>query len=89
MSGTALDPTEMRYVFKMVKKVQATGEAQANGVVETSDDYIGVGDNHVMTFDMSDVADFHVNNVVLDKTQSKGQNGRLCTPVNLTLSDQP
>lgn len=28
-----------------------------------------------MSFDMSDVADFNVNNVVLDKSQSKGQNG--------------
>lgn len=75
LSGTSLDPTEMRYVFKMVKKVQAAGDTQANGTLELSDDYIGVGDNHVMSFDMSDVADFHVCNVILDKTQSKAQNG--------------
>lgn len=75
LSGTSLDPTEMRYVFKMVKKIQAAVDAPVNGTVETSEDYIGVGDNHVMAFDMSDVAEFHVSNVVLNKAQGKGQNG--------------
>ncbi|KAF1955507.1 hypothetical protein CC80DRAFT_493007 [Byssothecium circinans] len=75
LSGTSLDPTEMRYVFKMVKKVQAAGDAQVNGTAEASDDYIGTGENYVVSFDMSDVADFHVSNVILDKTQAKGQNG--------------
>ena len=75
LSGTNLDPSEMRYVFKMVKKVQAANDTQANGTSELSDDYIGSGDDHVMIFDMGDVADFHVNGVVLDKTHSKGQNG--------------
>ncbi|KAF2635826.1 PAB1 binding protein-like protein [Massarina eburnea CBS 473.64] len=75
LSGTSLDPTELRYVFKMVKKVQAAGDTVVNGTAEASDDYIGAGDNYVMSFDMSDVADFHVNNVILDKTLSKGQNG--------------
>ncbi|KAL1612534.1 poly(A)-binding protein binding protein [Paraconiothyrium brasiliense] len=76
LSGTNLDPTEMRYVFKMVKKVQAANDTpHVNGNSEPSDDYIGSGDDHVMIFDMGDVADFHVNGVVLDKTHSKGQNG--------------
>ncbi|CAI6338275.1 unnamed protein product [Periconia digitata] len=75
LSGTSLDPGEMRYVFKMVKRTQAATEGQTNGTAEASDDYIGTGDNYVMSFDMSDVADFHVDNVILDKSQSKGQNG--------------
>ena len=78
LSGTSLDPTEMRYVFKMVKRVQPAGDAQTNGTGEASDDYIGVGDTHVMSFDIGDVADFHVNHVLLDnKSQSKVQNGML------------
>lgn len=88
LSGTSLDPTEMRYVFKMVKKVQPAGDAQVNGTIDVSDDYVGVGDNHVMAFDMSDVADFHVNNVILDKTQAKGRNGMflaISTSQSLTL----
>ncbi|KAF1849768.1 uncharacterized protein K460DRAFT_272116 [Cucurbitaria berberidis CBS 394.84] len=75
LSGTSLDPSELRYVFKMVKKLLPASHAQTNGSGDVSDDYIGVGDYHVMSFDMSDVADFNVNNVVLDKSQTKGQNG--------------
>jgi hypothetical protein len=75
LSGTSLDPSELRYVFKMVKKLLPAANAQTNGTGEASDDYVGVGDYHVMSFDMSDVADFNVNNVVLDKSQAKSQNG--------------
>lgn len=73
LSGTSLDPSELRYVFKMVKQLPPANTAQANG--QTSDEYTGTGESYVMSFDMSDVADFNVNNVVLDKTQAKGQNG--------------
>lgn len=75
LSGTNLDPSEMRYVFKMVKRVQPAADSHVNGTSDASDDYVGRGDNHVMSFDMSDVADFCVPNVVLDKAQAKNQNG--------------
>ncbi|PSN68590.1 hypothetical protein BS50DRAFT_571836 [Corynespora cassiicola Philippines] len=75
LSGTNLDPTEMRYVFKMVKRVQPAADSHVNGTSDAPDDYVGRGDNHVMSFDMSDVADFCVPNVVLDKAQAKNQNG--------------
>lgn len=75
LSGTSLDPSELRYVFKMVKKLLPASNAQSNGTGDVPDDYVGVGDYHVMSFDMSDVADFNVNHVVLDKSQAKGQNG--------------
>ncbi|KAF2471641.1 uncharacterized protein BDR25DRAFT_324831 [Lindgomyces ingoldianus] len=75
LSGTSLDPTEMRYVFKMVKRVQPANDAQVNGANEMSDDYVGTGDYHVMSFDIGDVADLHTPNVVLDKSQTKAQNG--------------
>lgn len=73
----------MRYIFKMVKRVQPATDAQVNGTSDTSDDYIGVGDTHVMAFDIGDVADFHVANVVLEKTQAKAQNGMLASLLNL------
>ncbi|KAF2200441.1 hypothetical protein GQ43DRAFT_73040 [Delitschia confertaspora ATCC 74209] len=75
LSGTSLDPSEMRYVFKMVKRVQSARDAGVNGPSEATDDYVGVGDFHVMTFDIGDVADFNVSNVVLEKTSSKTPNG--------------
>ncbi|OCK81729.1 hypothetical protein K432DRAFT_8142 [Lepidopterella palustris CBS 459.81] len=74
-SGASLDPAELRYVFKMVKRVQLTSDSQVNGMSETVDDYVGVGDTHVMTFDIGDVADLNVQSVVLDKVQAKPQNG--------------
>lgn len=73
LSGTSLDPSELRYVFKMVKQLPPAGNSQPNG--QTPDEYVGQGEFSVKAFDMSDVADFNVNNVVLDKTQAKGQNG--------------
>lgn len=57
----------------MVRQLQPADNAQANG--QPSDEYAGQGDSHVKSFDMSDVADFNVNNVILDKTQAKAQNG--------------
>ncbi|KAF2710622.1 hypothetical protein K504DRAFT_266615 [Pleomassaria siparia CBS 279.74] len=75
LSGTSLDPSEMRYVFKMVKRIQPAGDAQVKGTNEVSDDYVGVGDSHVMSFDIGDVAHFNVDHVVLDKTQARTQNG--------------
>lgn len=74
LSGHSLDPSELRYVFKMVKKLVPTSSAQTNGTGDT-DSYVGTGDSYVMSFDMGDVADFNVNNVVLDKSQARAQNG--------------
>jgi hypothetical protein len=74
LSGTSLDPTEMRYVFKMVKKLPAN-DSQANGSTDSSGDYVGDGDSHVMAFDAGDVAHFHVPNVDLSKARSRAQNG--------------
>jgi hypothetical protein len=74
LSGTSLDPTEMRYVFKMVKKISA-GDAQVNGSSDLSDEYVGHGENHVKSFDIGDVADFNCNGVVLNQGQARAQNG--------------
>jgi hypothetical protein len=60
----------------MVKKIQPANNAQTNGTSDVSDEYVGVGDYHVMSFDMSDVADFNVNNVILDKSHVKSHNGK-------------
>jgi hypothetical protein len=59
----------------MVKKLLPPTNAQTNGSGDVSDDYVGSGDYHVMSFDIGDVADFTVNNVVLDKSHAKATNG--------------
>ena len=51
------------------------GDGQVNGSSDVTDDYVGVGENHVMSFDIADVADLNVNNVILEKTAVKAPNG--------------
>ncbi|KAF2742455.1 hypothetical protein M011DRAFT_266920 [Sporormia fimetaria CBS 119925] len=75
LSGSALDPTNTKYVFKMVKRVHPTGEAQPNGTSEASGEYVGEGDSHVRAFDVADVAQYSVPQVALDKSPGKHQNG--------------
>jgi hypothetical protein len=65
----------MRYVFKMVRRVQAAGAGSVNGASDVSGDYVGHGDSHVMSFDIADVVDFIAPNVVFDMGQGKAQNG--------------
>lgn len=45
-----------------------------NGNSELSDEYIGEGEDHVMTFDVQDTADLYVANVVTENAQAT-QNG--------------
>ncbi|KAF2461670.1 hypothetical protein BDY21DRAFT_92512 [Lineolata rhizophorae] len=70
-SGATLEPYEARYVLKMVKRVPAEDQ-KTNGTTEQP--YIGVGEDHVMTFDLQDVVDLEVNNVTSPMTRGS-QNG--------------
>lgn len=58
----------------MVQKIQSGGKAEANGNVETHDDYIGSGDDHAMSFDPKDVVHLAVQGVTFD-IRDKAQNG--------------
>jgi hypothetical protein len=69
------EQSEARYLLKMVKKASGPNDKQINGA-DSSDGYVGTGENHAMTFAVRDVADFNAQNVRLDKNLSKaGQNG--------------
>lgn len=59
----------------MVKRLQ-----QVNGDAETAGEYIGIGADHVMTLDTTDVVDLAVPQVKLDKVQSRAQNGKYFVP---------
>jgi len=59
----------------MAKKLASPQNNHVNGVTETSEDYIGTGPDHIMTFDMQDVVDLSVNNARLDQTSSRVPNG--------------
>lgn len=53
---------------------QLTGRGETNGVKDMSEDYIGVGDEHAMTFDIKEVIDLAVEEVGFN-TRDDSQNG--------------
>jgi len=69
-----LETPELRYVLKMVKRTKSSDE-QANGDGESADDYVGVGEDYAMAFDIQDVVDLTCSNVLTDRTQARAPNG--------------
>ncbi|KAI9811605.1 MAG: hypothetical protein M1827_005354 [Pycnora praestabilis] len=76
-SGALLEPGEMTYVLRMVKRIKSAGEEQVNGSVDAGNEFVGVGPDHTMTFEIKDVVEFAVGNVGLNDPVSKTQNGLL------------
>lgn len=79
LSGTSLDPNELRYVFKMVKHAGNVSGSAANGTDAQSGAYVGNDSDHVMSVDVSDVACLTGRGVVFDGRQTRAQNGT-CQP---------
>ena len=74
-SGASLESSaKSQYILKMVKKTRLASHQQVNGNTESSDEYVGVGEDHVMKFDVQDTADLAVNNVVTANAHAT-QNG--------------
>ena len=73
-SGAVLESAEMRYTLKMVKNVNLSVE-QANGNSSMANGFLGVGDDHAMTFSVQDVAELVVSQVVIDRAQQKYNKG--------------
>ena len=70
-SGIFSSMSDSRYIIKMAKKLSSQNK-QANGVV---DEVIGTGPDRVLSFDIQDVVHLSVDNVRLDKSQSRAQSG--------------
>jgi PAB1-binding protein PBP1 len=73
-AGVNVEASEPHYILKMTKRLQAAPDT-ANGTATPSDDYLGTGDDHLLTFSTQDVVDLAVQNVALDKSTAKAQNG--------------
>ena len=74
-SGAVLELTDLRYTLKMAKKVNSSVEQQANGNVSTATEFLGVGEDHTMTFAVQDVAELVVSQVVINRAQQKHNKG--------------
>jgi len=68
---------ESAYLLKMVRQIKNGEKGQANGIQEDTAAYVGVGDEHDMTFNVKDVAEVAIDGVQLSG-QDKYQNGEYC-----------
>ena len=73
-AGVDLDVAEPHYILKMVKRIQ-NSSGTTNGTMGPSDDYLGTGEDHLLTFPLVDVVDLVVSEVTLDKPPHRAQNG--------------
>ncbi|KAL8854678.1 MAG: hypothetical protein Q9221_000460 [Calogaya cf. arnoldii] len=64
--GSTFENNEPKCFLQMVQKVKAKDKTEINGDHETHDDYVGVGENHSMSFDMKDVINVAVEGVTFD-----------------------
>ena len=70
--GATMEGPESGYLLKMVQQVNHRGEV--NGVKEVSEEYIGVGNEHAMSFDLKDVIHLAAAEVGFN-ARDKSQNG--------------
>ncbi|KAG8528108.1 uncharacterized protein KY384_007024 [Bacidia gigantensis] len=56
--GASLSQDEPEYLLKMVQHQRRGDRGEVNGVRENSREYIGVGEDHAMSFKLRDVVDF-------------------------------
>ena len=74
-SGGSFDSNaKNQYVLKMAKRTRLPNHQQANGVTDVAHEYIGEGQDHVMTFDVQDTVDLAVTGVTTAAAQPV-QNG--------------
>ena len=61
------------FVLKMTKRI-SSANGQANGNSNTTDEYVGSGEDHIMTFSQNDIIDLSVENLSLEKSAGKNAN---------------
>lgn len=73
--GASIENQDISYLLKMVQQTKAADKTDTtNGVKDTSMDYIGVGEDHSMSFEGKDVLNVAVDGVIFS-AQEKQQNG--------------
>ena len=72
--GADVESHEPSYLLKMVQQIRFGNKSEVNGNQENLGEYIGIGDDYSMSFDIKEVADLAVDNVTFDH-RDKSQNG--------------
>lgn len=73
--GVFESAAKSQYVLKMVQRKQRPGHPQANGMADAVSEYVGDGDDHVMSFDVQDTADLAVADVATAAAARPAPNG--------------
>ncbi|KAJ5610838.1 hypothetical protein N7510_007557 [Penicillium lagena] len=74
-SSSTLEASDSSFLLKMVQRASQENQPKANGVSEVTSPYLGTGPDHSMAFDIKDVADIAVPNVVPAEVSAKESNG--------------
>ncbi|KAK0286738.1 poly(A)-binding protein binding protein [Friedmanniomyces endolithicus] len=83
--------TKSMYVLKMVRRTRSLGDAQVNGDADMSEEYLGEGEDHMMSFDAQDTLLFAVDGVIVadaPPTQNGSTTGSFRTDTEIS-SRQP
>jgi len=71
------------FVLKMTKKISSSN-GEANGSFNAIDEYVGNGEDHIMTFSQNDIIDLSVENLSLEKSAGKNANSMsICLMCNI------
>jgi len=74
-SGGSFDPSaKNQYTLKMARRTQSSTHQAANGIAGLSQEYVGDGEQHIMSFDVQDTIDLAVDDVSTTSAQPM-QNG--------------
>ena len=69
-----MENNESTYILKMAQQIKPTEKSEVNGAQDDMGAYVGVGEDHIMLFDVQEVTDLAVEGVGLG-AQDKHQNG--------------
>lgn len=68
-STASIESADPRVTLKFAKKTSQ----QVNGTTDHSDEYVGEGQDHVMTFGLQDIVDLTVSNLYLAASETRAQ----------------
>lgn len=80
--AATLESTVNCVVLKMSKRLQASASDSTNGTTSNTDEYVGYGEDHVMTIDMKDIVNLEIPNATTERVQQRAVNGKSCAASN-------
>ena len=72
--GALMDKSEPEYLLKMVQYTKYSRKGETNGARDPVREYVGVGDDHAMSFKIKEVADFTLEGMSISN-QDRRPNG--------------